>query len=232
MSSIRLYDLAGADPERRFSPFCWRTKLALAHKGLPVESVPWRFTDKEVIAFSGQGRVPVIVDGENTVHDSWTIATYLEDTYPEQRSLFGGDRGLAVTRFVNQWTDRVVHPALAPLVLGDIFAHIHERDRAYFRASREKVFGMPLEQVSADRETKVHAFRQAIEPLRGLLQLQPYVAGDEPAYADYIVFGAFQWARCISPFALLLEDDPVAAWRARMLEACGAIAGRAVAYPV
>ncbi len=32
--AITMYDLAGADPNRRFSPFCWRTKMALAHKGL------------------------------------------------------------------------------------------------------------------------------------------------------------------------------------------------------
>src|SRR5436190_7008774 len=34
--TITLYDLAGAEAERRFSPFCWRTKMALAHKGLEV----------------------------------------------------------------------------------------------------------------------------------------------------------------------------------------------------
>ena len=55
-----LYDLAGAEDDRRFSPYCWRSKMALAHKGLEVKTVPWRFTDKEAIRFSGQGRVPVL----------------------------------------------------------------------------------------------------------------------------------------------------------------------------
>jgi hypothetical protein len=31
---MQLYDLAGAESERRFSPYCWRIKLALMHKGL------------------------------------------------------------------------------------------------------------------------------------------------------------------------------------------------------
>jgi glutathione S-transferase len=62
---IVMYDLAGADPALRFSPYCWRIRMALAHKGLDVETVPWRFTDKDVIAFSGQGRVPVIRDGDD-----------------------------------------------------------------------------------------------------------------------------------------------------------------------
>ncbi|WP_375505338.1 glutathione S-transferase N-terminal domain-containing protein [uncultured Nostoc sp.] len=60
-TKIRLYDLAGAEDDRRFSPNCWRVRLALLHKGLPFETVPWRFTEKETIAFSGQGKVPVIV---------------------------------------------------------------------------------------------------------------------------------------------------------------------------
>jgi hypothetical protein len=34
-----LYDLAGAEPERRFSPYCWRAKMALMHKGLPFDAI-------------------------------------------------------------------------------------------------------------------------------------------------------------------------------------------------
>ena len=83
--SIVLYDLAGADPNLRFSPYCWRTRFALAHKGLPVETIPWRFTEREAIAFSGQARVPVLRDNERVVHDSWSIAEYLEETSPMLR---------------------------------------------------------------------------------------------------------------------------------------------------
>ena len=96
-----LYDLAGADPALRFSPFCWRIRMALAHKDLEFETIPWRFTEKDRIAFSGQGLVPVLVDGDRTLHDSWAIAEYLEAAYPHRPSLFGGPEAQAVTRFVN-----------------------------------------------------------------------------------------------------------------------------------
>jgi hypothetical protein len=43
--------------------------------------------------------------------------------------------------------------------------------------------------------------------------------GATPNYADYIVFGAFQWARVVSPFKLLADGDPVYAWRERLLDA-------------
>ena len=74
----KLYELAGADENRRFSPYCWRARMALAHKGLEVESLPWHFTEKEAISFSGQERVPVLIDAKNTISDSWEIAKYLE----------------------------------------------------------------------------------------------------------------------------------------------------------
>jgi glutathione S-transferase len=213
-----LYDLAGADPALRFSPYCWRTKLALAHKGLEVETVPWRFTDKEVITFSGQGRVPVLVDGERVVSDSWAIALYLDEMYPDRPSLFGSPAAIGVTRFVNAWADTTLNGGMIRLIVSDIAAIVHERDRAYFRESREKRFGMSLEEVTAGREDRTKAFRETLLPLRHTLSSQPYLAGHEPAYADYIVFGSFQWARCVSTFELLADDDVVAAWRERMLD--------------
>ena len=228
--SRKLYDLAGADPERRFSPYCWRAKLALAHKGLDVDTVPWRFTEKDAIAFSGQARVPVLVDGDNVVFDSWTIANYLEDTYPDRPSLFGGAGGRALARFVNNWVDVTVHGAMIRLLVLDIHDHAHNKDRGYFRESREKRLGMRLEDAVADRDQRVATFRQVLEPMRQTLKAQPYLCGDAPAYADYIVLGAFQWARCISAFLLIEADDPVALWRTRMLQLFGGMPGNAVGY--
>jgi len=228
--SRKLYDLAGADPERRFSPYCWRAKLALAHKGLDVDTVPWRFTEKDAIAFSGQARVPVLVDGDNVVFDSWTIANYLEDTYPDRPSLFGGAGGRALARFVNNWVDVAVHGAMIRLLVLDIHDHAHNKDRGYFRESREKRLGMRLEDAVADRDQRVATFRQVLEPMRQTLKAQPYLCGDAPAYADYIVLGAFQWARCISAFRLIEADDPVALWRTRMLQLFGGMPGNAVGY--
>ena len=228
----KLYDRPGADPDRRFSPYCWRIKMALAHKGLEVETIAWRFTEKDAIAFSDQIRVPVFVDGARVITDSWTIANYLEDSYPDRPSLFGGPGGRAAARFINGWVDMGVHRALFRLVLIDIFNHLHDKDRAYFRETREKQVGMTLEQASADRDTRVNAFRDFLDPLRFMLRTQPFVGGGTPNYGDYCVFGAFQWARCISPFRLLVEDDAVFAWRERMLDAHGGLARKALGYPV
>jgi glutathione S-transferase len=229
---LTLYDLAGAEDDRRFSPYCWRIKMALAHKGLAVETLPWRFTEKDRLARTGQGRVPVLVDGDRWVWDSWTIANDLEDRHPDRPSLFGGAAGRALSRFCVGWTDTVLHGGLIRLVLLDIHRHVHAKDSAYFRKSREERFGASLEAVAADREARLPAFCEALAPLRLTLRAQPFLGGEHPLYADYTVFGAFQWARAISDFRLLDEDDPVFAWRGRMLALFDGLAGKAKAYPV
>lgn len=224
-----LYDLAGADPARRFSPYCWRTKLALAHKGLDFDTVPWRFTDKDVIAFSKQGLVPVLVDNGRTITDSWAIAEYLEDTYPDRPSLFGGESTRAVTKFLNVWANATLTGPVARVVLMDIFERIADKDKAYFRETREKRFGKRLEEVAADRDGNLKALGAALDPVRQTLATQPFIAGEAPLYADYIVFGMLQWARCISPIETLADDDPVAFWRGRILDLHGGFARKAPA---
>ena len=229
---LELYDLAGAEEDRRFSPFCWRTRLALAHKGLPVATIPWRFSEKQRLAPTGQGRVPVLVDNGRWIADSWAIATYLETTYPERPSLFGGGAGLALSRFYNNWADSVLQPALIRFNLLDIWRHVASEDRDYFRRSREDRFGTSLEAFVADRDQRLESFRQSLMPLRLTLQAQPFLGGEAPLYADYIVFGAFQWARCISDYQVLAADDPIAAWRRRMLGLFDGLAAKAKGYAV
>jgi glutathione S-transferase len=103
-------------------------------------------------------------------------------------------------------------------------------DQDYFRRSREERFGRTLEEVVRDREARLPSFRASLDPLRRTVERQDFLSGKTPGYADYIVFGAFQWARAISDFELLASDDPVRAWRARMLDIHGGLARSTPAY--
>ena len=216
--TIELYDLAGADPAVRFSPFCWRTRMALAHKGLAVECRPWSFTEKSKIAFSDQGRVPVLRDGGHVVSDSWAIARDLETRYPDRPSLFGGAGGEAHAHFVNSWADTVLQPGIARLIIADVWSCLAEHDKAYFRTSREDRFGAKLETIQSTRDADAIAFRRSLQPLRTTLATQAYLGGPTASYADYIVFGGFQCTRATSGFELLEASDAVALWRERMLD--------------
>ncbi|MDF5731900.1 MAG: glutathione S-transferase family protein [Rhizonema sp. PD38] len=229
---LKLYDLAGADDERRFSPYCWRIKMALRHKKLDVEEIPWRFVEKERIANSSQELVPVLIDGEKMIADSWEIARYLEVTYPNLNPLFGGAIALGETLFIKFWCEQTLHPILMRLLVTDIFQQIHPKDKAYFRESREQRFGMTLEEFATPSEEAIATFTKALAPLRATLERQPYIGGTQAYFADYIVFGAFQWARAVSPIQLLMPHDPIYTWRERLLNAFDGYARNALGYPV
>ena len=230
--ALQLFELVGTDDDRPFSPFCWRTRMALAHKGLEVTSTPWRFTEKDAIAAHQSEKVPVLLDGDRAINDSWAIATYLEDTYPNRPSLFGGDGGRAMARMINWWGDTVVIAGMFPMIVADIHGHLAPADQAYFRQSREARFKKTLEEISSTRDRDVVAFRKSLDPVRLTLKTQPYLGGAAPNYADYIVFGPFQWARAISSFQLLQADDLMHAWRDRMLDAFDGMARRSTGYDV
>ena len=214
---ILLYDLAGADG-RRFSPNCWRTRMALAHKGLSCETRATRFTEISSIAGGGHKTVPVIDDGGHIVGETAVIADYLEIMYPERTSLFGGVSGRALTQFVQAWAIATLHVGIFDLIVLDIHNVLDARDKDYFRASREKRLGRTLEEAQAGREERLPAFRKSLQPLRMLLGSQEFIGAEGPLYADYLAFGALQWARMVSDFKLLAPDDPVAVWFERCLD--------------
>jgi glutathione S-transferase len=223
-----LYELSGRD-DRRFSPFCWKTRMALAHKGFFPEGVPVGFTEKSLIAFSGQERVPILVDQGAVVTESWTIACHLEDFYPDRPTLFGGTMGRNLAGFIDAWATRSVFPLLVRLVLCDVVDHLEEADANYVRASREQQIGITFEAMRQERDRWLNPFRQSLAPARSHLKRQRFVSGESPGYADYCLFGFFQWARMISAYSVIESFDPVGIWRSRMLELFDGFAAKAPA---
>ena len=201
--------------------------MALAHKGLDFETRPTPFTRIKEIGDGFSPTVPIIDDGGRLVRDSFDIALYLEDAYPDRPSLFKGEGGKAQARFVESWALSAVHPLLTGLIIKDIHDRLDDADQAYFRESREKSLGKSLEAAQAGREGRLGAFRDALATLRHMLSRQNFIGGDAPLFADYVVFGPLQWARVISPFKLLAADDPIANWFERCLDLHGG-AGRSM----
>jgi maleylpyruvate isomerase len=67
-----------------FSTNVERVALALAHKGREVESVVISYEDRSsVVEVSGQGLVPVLVDGDEVIADSTRILRHLEQRWPD-----------------------------------------------------------------------------------------------------------------------------------------------------
>ncbi|MDF3216483.1 glutathione S-transferase family protein [Mesorhizobium sp. M7A.F.Ca.CA.001.09.2.1] len=226
--TILLYDLVGRDSTRPFSPHCWKVAMALAHKGLDISTVPTRFLEVPAVEGGVSKTVPVIRDGETVLADSFAIALYLDEAYPDRPTLFGGEGGEAMARFIERWSQVTIHPYVTTAAIMDLHAMQDAENAVYFRQSREQRLGKRLEEVTAAREAGLDTFRASLEPLRSMLFYQPFIGGAAPLFGDYIVFGALQWARIASPYQLLNDGDVVAQWFARCLDLHGGL-GRKVA---
>ena len=213
---IALYELKGKN-DRRYSLFSWRARMALRHKGLDFESIPVKLSDKETIAFSGGKTVPVLKDKDTVVRDSWKIAEYLENRYKDSAPLFGGEIARGVTQAFNTCVDRAVVPAMLAVIAADIHERVDPADEDYFRASMEKALKMTLEESRARRDEALLRLGRVLAPLQDTLKRQAFLCGAGAAYADYILFSVFQWARVMSPQELLGPQDPLSQWRERML---------------
>ena len=216
--TAKIYDLAGADAAVRFSPYCWRVKLAAAHKGIGAEYVPWRFIEKSRLDAEGAnaGTAPLMVWNGRVYDNSDAIADAFEAAKPQAPALFGGDAGRELTRFYKHWTERSVHPLILPAIILDIEAALDEENRAYFRTSREARLGAPLEEIAARAPESLAQLPAILAPLRARLKEAPFIGGKAPLYAAYIVYSAFQWAHCISERVRLDPATPEGAWFGRV----------------
>lgn len=211
MSRI-LYSLCGADISAPFSPHCWKVVLALRHKGLDFTERPVGFTEIGKLENGFSKTVPILKDGDKLIADSFAIALYLEQTYPDAPSLFKGEGGMGMARFVEAYSQSTLHPAITRIAVKNIHDILAPADQTYFRQSREARLGATLEEVATGRAAEIAAFADKLNPLRVMLKTQPFIGGSEPLFADYIIFGALQWAFKTGNSGLLDPNDPVMNW--------------------
>ena len=91
-----------------FSTNVERVALALAHKGLEVESVWIDPADRsEVVRISGQELVPVLVDGRQVVTDSTAILEHLDERFPKRPLYPANPARRAELRLFVDWFNQV-----------------------------------------------------------------------------------------------------------------------------
>jgi glutathione S-transferase len=206
--ALRLYELVLANG-RSASPFVWRIRYALAHKGLAWESVPLGFIEIPKV-FGGRFKtLPVIEHGATMMAESWDIAEYLDRAFPERPRLFSTPAEQAMVRLFDSWLLICVVRPMLPIYMLDVHNAARAEDRPYFRESREARFKSTLEDYAAGREARLPAVREALTPLRFHLTKHPFLGGEAPNYADYILLGIFQWIANVATLPLLAADDQV-----------------------
>ncbi|MEM9668232.1 MAG: glutathione S-transferase N-terminal domain-containing protein [Pseudomonadota bacterium] len=194
------------------SPFVWRSKFALASKGLEYQPQKLNFTNISKV-FDGRSQtVPVLKEEDGTeVPDTWAISEYLDQAYPDTPPLLDGANE-ARAREIDEIVSSAVFPAFFPIYVHDIWACLPEDQGNYFRESREARFGMTLEEMSANREARLPDARDAIQPLRDAFGGRPWLHGDTPAYGDYIALAFFVWIKSVAKVPPLAAGDPLLDW--------------------
>ncbi|WP_170415645.1 glutathione S-transferase N-terminal domain-containing protein [Ruegeria atlantica] len=212
----RLFEVVGENPQAHLSPYCWRSRMALAHKRLTFASEPWHITEKQRIERSGGVTAPVLVDGGMWVRDSWQIACYLEKTYPDF-PLFGG--AVAQALFCNKWADNTLHPLIFRAVIAEQFPLTARCDKIYYEERTQRKFKKSVEEIGADPKPARQAVVQALGPLEDTLAEVSFLGGGTPDYSDYILFGTFQWVRVVSHRPFWSSDSVLHRWFEALLDA-------------
>lgn len=216
--AILLYDLCGRDTALRFSPYCWRAKMALAHKGLDATTVPTLYSQIAALENGAAKALPVLKDGDRVVPDSFAIALHLDEAYPDRPPLFGDGATVAACRVIEGWANSALGPVVMRMVVKDIHDVLDEADQAYFRRTREARVGRSLEEHQSGVDANADALTAALQPARAALAHFDWLGGASPRFADYIVFGSLQWLRAIAGILPLAPDDIVTGWFERCLD--------------
>lgn len=184
----------------RFSTNSERVALALAYKGLEAESVWIDYSDRTPVeAVSGQGLVPVLVDGDEVVHDSPQILAWLEDRHPDPPLFPREDpRRTEVEVFID-WFN-----AVWKLWPNGIEAELGEPE--------------PDERLIAEHSTSMD---QALDAFERLLTGRDHLMGDEFGAADAIAFPFLKFALGRPPgddelFHRILDERQSAEGRPRL----------------
>jgi glutathione S-transferase len=208
---ITLYDLQLASG-CTISPFVWATKYALAHKGFEIDIVPGGFTGILERTAGRSERLPVIVDDGEWVLDSWLIAEYLDEKYPDRPRLIGDPSVKALTQFVEGWLWRTAVTPWFGCYIKDYRDLSLPQDHEYVTHSRENMLGRKIEEVQAGREDRLPLVPPTLEPFRQLLRESQWLGGDRPNYADYRALAVFLWAASVATTPPLTDDDPLRDW--------------------
>lgn len=207
--TIEFYELAAENTDIRFSPFVWRTRMALLHKGVDFNSHPWQFRERET---SKHKIVPSIYDGDKMVSDSWEIAKYLDEAYPDKPALMKGAEGQAHAQLVSNICNAMLFGTAVSMAIYPVSKIIDAESASYFIESREGKFGKKLSEINNDdQDAAKAALAKGLGVFEATLGTSDYLGGDAPTYADYTLYGVLKWIDVVA-YRPVDKDSNVGKW--------------------
>lgn len=194
--TIQFYELAADNTEIKFSPFVWRTRMALMHKGIEFESIAWQFCDRDLHEHK---TVPAIYDDGKMVSDSWEIAKYLDAKYPDKPMLMNNPESEAHAQLVSAICNNLVFSVTAPMAIYPVSQIIDDESAVYFIETREAKFGKKLSDINAaDAQAAKANLTKGLAVFEATLASSDFLGGDKPTYADYMLFGVLKWVDVVA----------------------------------
>ncbi|KAI8855278.1 glutathione S-transferase [Chytridium lagenaria] len=247
-ATLKLYDIVfdhNAD-DRAFyrSPNPWKIRLSLLHKRIPFQTVEMTLLEVSTDLTAKKGSkatAPALELEDGTlICDSYRIAEYLEENYPNAPSLFTGTSTIpadpaAVT--LGKAYGRLVDCGLGnsdpqwavwfDLIFPDLQAAASEgsANREYFISdSRLGPNGFQIQMDRPKKEDLLGRAKLTVLPLITVLRERPgeFFQGKEPGFVDYVIFGRYAMCRNNNPVICkqVWEDQGVEIeqWVERIIE--------------
>ncbi|KAJ4481283.1 hypothetical protein J3R30DRAFT_3466546 [Lentinula aciculospora] len=219
-STIVLYDIPFAEPNICWSPNTWKTRCVLNYEGLAYRTEWIEYPDIEALCIkigaaptgvkddgtTPEYTLPVIHDPftGQTISDSFDIAIYLHNTYPDTPRLFPpGTRALqsAFVQYVNFRVQTRLGQFLRPAVFHKLPLG---KSQEYFRRTREALYNVKIEEWAPTGEDRVQKWK-GVEMDLVLLDKHyklakeevggDFIYGVDPTFGDFALASIFQWCK-------------------------------------
>jgi len=216
--TIIFYDIPSATPENAWSLNLWRVRFSLNYKGIPYKTEWVEYPDIEPHAKkhgippttkksdgSPFYTLPAIYDPSTGVYvsDSLKIAEYLDKTYPDTPPLFPNNSLGLQTAFSEAFYSNL--SALWTFLLPVVYTRLNPASQAYFRRTREAIFGKKLEELTPTGEDAVAQWAKFESGLGNVDAWYaknggkcPFILGETPSWGDFVVGSCLIWIKIIS----------------------------------
>ncbi|MFN3200197.1 MAG: glutathione S-transferase family protein [Bradymonadia bacterium] len=216
-------------------PYCHKVKAGLEVKGIPYRKIEVNPMGKKELPADlpedAPKKVPVIKVGGELRYDSPVILRFLEEAYPDTRSLTPTDEAAKEkSDMVEKWVDDEVCYALPTVIYGTW----GEAAKAAQVTARTSNFGffqnmtvraggsLIMHQISKrilkkKGRTDGHAWvNETVDQFEEWLGKQPFVTGDEISLGDVAMHGALTCVKDFPIFSKIMARPLTKAWYDRV----------------
>ncbi|XP_005105950.1 glutathione S-transferase omega-1 [Aplysia californica] len=158
-TALRIYSM-------RFCPYAQRTRLVLAHKNIPYETVNIDLSSKPSWFFEKNplGTVPVLEKGDKIIYESTATCEWLDDVYPHNRLTPSDPYIKARDRMILEYYGKIT---------GLFYGKLRKDDT--------------LEEGIQELQTRYQFFEDELARREG-----PLFGGEQPAMVDFYIWPHFE----------------------------------------